>query len=104
MTSPYEPKMGPQKWYARTPRRLGCTTQSTWNYLCFIWLSHIFQLDSVVQPLRRGVSLCDGYKIDAVIRTPPETPRYDLLASFTPRETEVISTEDDIPSRSRIIL
>ena len=67
MTSPYEPKMGPQKWYARTPRRLGCTTQSTWNYLCFIWLSHIFQLDSVVQPLRRGVSLCDGYKLHAAI-------------------------------------
>ena len=60
-------KWDPKTWYARTPRRLGCTTQSTWNYLRFIWLSHIFQLDSAVQPLRRGVSLCDGYNIDASI-------------------------------------
>ena len=73
MTSPYEPKMGPQKWYARTPRRLGCTTQSTWNYLCFIWLSHIFQLDCVrTTQTSRSVFMstcCNKDKIDATIST-----------------------------------
>ena len=46
-----------QKWdlsksYARTPRRLGCTTQSTWNYLCFIWLLPVFQFFVYALPIR----------------------------------------------------
>ena len=46
-------------------------TQSKWNYLCFIWLSHIFQLrcDCTTQTSRSVLmsTSCNRNKIDATI-------------------------------------
>ena len=68
LTTPYEPKMGPQNMVCEDTTTSGLYNTVHMELPSFYMAEpHIFQLDSAVQPLRRGVSLCDGYKLDAAI-------------------------------------